>query len=94
MWYHYMEYSKYNQIKFSKNKPEQNLRIIVSCNIYTSVSKLQQTLNFLNLDNIYDLELAKIMHQLKHQKSPKVFIESFAKIEIAPVYYTTNFVYV
>jgi len=49
--------------------------------LYTPVSKLYETLDFLNLDSIYELQLAIFMHKVNHLKLPEIFYESFTKIE-------------
>ena len=40
-------------------KPNNILRIILSCAIYTPVSDLQRSFKFLKLEYIYELELSK-----------------------------------
>ena len=38
------------------------------CSKYCLVTSLNETLNFLKLDNIYQIELAKFMCQVHHKK--------------------------
>ena len=56
------------------------LRIILSCGIETPINKMYSTLQFLKIDDIYEFELYKFMHQLHHGKLPEVFYKSFTKI--------------
>ena len=56
------------------------LRIILSCGIETQINKMYSTLQFLKMDDIFEFELYKFMHQLHHGKLPEVFYKSFAKI--------------
>ena len=56
------------------------LRIITFSSIYTSVMSLYKSLKFLNVYDIYCLELGKFMHKLHNNKLPDVFIRSFNKI--------------
>ena len=56
------------------------LRIISFSSIYTPVETLYKTFNFLQLLEIYKLELGKFMYQLYHNKLPADFILSFKKI--------------
>ena len=56
------------------------LRIILSCGIETPINKMYSTLQFLKIDDIYEFELYKFMHQLHHGKSPEVFYKSSTKI--------------
>ena len=55
------------------------LRIILSCNVCTPVSHLYCSLKFLKLEDIYELELSKFMHQLHNNKPPDIFCEYFPK---------------
>ena len=48
------------------------LRIILSCVIKTPINKMYSTLQLLKIDDIYEFELYKFMHQL-HGKLPEVF---------------------
>ena len=71
-----------NTLKISQIKI---LRIMLSGNItllYLSYI-VYRTIDFLNLtfDNIYELELAKFMHRLQHQKLPKICTKSFTKLD-------------
>jgi len=43
--------------------------------------QLYKNLNFLKLNDIYRLELAKFMHQLYNNKLPKVFTNKLTKLE-------------
>ena len=61
--------SNLNALKKDLNKI---LKIMLSSDIYTPVSKLYCTLDFLKLDDICKLEL-KLMHQLQHLKFPEIF---------------------
>ena len=56
------------------------LRIILSCGIETPINKMYSTLQFLKIDDIYEFELYKFMHQLHYGKLPEVFYKSFTKI--------------
>ena len=55
------------------------LRIILSYGIETQINKMYSTLQFLKMDDIYEFELYKFMHQLHHGKLPEVFYKSFTK---------------
>ena len=44
--------------------------------IYTPVPELYRALNFLSLDNIYELELAKFRHQPQHQILLEFFLQN------------------
>ena len=52
---------------------------MLSSDIYTPISKLYRTLNFLKVDNICKSELAKFIHQLQHQNFSKFFSKSEAE---------------
>jgi len=80
--------TRLNPLKVCQNKI---LRIILPRNICTPVSKLYEALHFLNLDSIYELELAIYMHKVNHLKLPEFFYESFTKIET--VYLHKSFEY-
>ena len=41
---------------------------------------MYSTLQFLKIDDIYEFELYKFMHQLHHGKLPEVFYKSFTKM--------------
>ena len=56
------------------------LRIILSCGIENPINKIYSTLQFLKIDDIYEFELNKFLHQLHHGKLPEVFYKSFTKI--------------
>ena len=56
------------------------LRIIRSWGIETPINKMYSTLQFLKIDDIYESELYKFMHQFHHGKLPEVFYKSFTKI--------------
>ena len=47
-----------------------------SGNICTPVLKLYRALDFLSLDIIYQLELAKFRHQLQHQILLEIFLQN------------------
>ena len=64
------------------------LRIISSCNIYTPVSHLYRFLTFLKLEDIYALELSKLMHQLHNYKLSDIFCKYFTKINTIHYYKT------
>ena len=50
------------------------LKIILSCVIETPINKMYSTLQFRKIDDIYEFELYKFMHQLHHGKNyPKYF---------------------
>ena len=55
---------------------------------FTHVSHLYQNLNLLKLNDIYKLDLAKIMHKLYNNNLPIVFQNQFAKIEKTHTYVT------
>ena len=40
------------------------LMIILSCGIETPIDKMYSTLEFLKIDDVYEFELYKFMHQL------------------------------
>ena len=65
---------------FVKVKLNKILRIILSCSKFTLILTLYKTLNFLQLEDIYLLELAKFMYQLYHRKLPQKFYVSFSKL--------------
>ena len=46
----------------------QELNVKLNNIVHTTVTSLYKTLSFLKLDDIYQLELAKFMHQLHHKK--------------------------
>ena len=54
---------------------------MLSSDIYTPVSKLYRTHNFLNFVNIYELKFAKLIYQLQHQKFSEIFTKSFTKLD-------------
>ena len=56
------------------------LRIILSCSKFTPMSALYKTLNFLQLEDIYLLELAKFIYQLYHSELPQKFYALFSKL--------------
>ena len=66
-----------NAPKISQNKI---LRILLSSDIYTPISELYPTLDILNLDSIYELEVAKFIHQLQYQKLAKICLKLFTKL--------------
>ena len=63
-----------------KVKLNKILRIILSCSKFTPISTLSKALNFLYLDDIYLLELAKFMYQLYHSKLPQKFYALCSKL--------------
>ena len=56
------------------------VRSITRSGKYAPVTPLYKHLNILRLDDIYRLELAKIMYQLSHHLLPKTLQVSFTKI--------------
>ena len=63
-----------NEIKVNMNKI---IRAITNSSRYSSLSPLYKKLNVLKLTEIYELELAKFMHQLQNNKLPKLFQDLF-----------------
>ena len=58
------------------------VRIITWNNKFAQVTKLYKELKFMKLNEIYQLELAKFMHQLnKYNRLPDVYHDQFTKIE-------------
>ena len=57
------------------------LRIIGKKDYNTPITELYQHLNLLVLDDIYKLELAKIMYLLHHNDLPPVLNNSFTKLK-------------
>ena len=53
------------------------VRTITYSSKHCPVTSLYKTLNFLKLDDIYRLELAKFMHQLHHRKFKTAFKDCF-----------------
>ena len=56
------------------------VRTITYSSKYCPVSSLYKTLNFLKLDDIYRLELAKLMYQLHHKKFKTALKDYFVDI--------------
>lgn len=69
--------NKLNQIKVKLNNI---LRIIERKDRWTPINVLYKHLNFLVLDDIYKLELAKIMYLLQLNNLPPILSSSFKKI--------------
>ena len=63
-----------------KVKLNKTLRIILSCSKFTPISTFYKTRNFLQLEDIYLLKLAKFMYQLYHRTLPQRFYASFSKL--------------
>ena len=57
------------------------VRIITWNNKFAHVTKLYKELKILKLNEIYQLELAKFMHQLSYNRLSDVYYDQFAKIE-------------
>ena len=51
-----------------------------SCSKFAPISTLYKTLNFLQLEDVYLLQLAKFIYQLYHSKLPQKFYASFNKL--------------
>ena len=49
---------------------------------FSHVSHLYKRLNYLKFNDIYNLELAKLMHKISNNKSPLSFQQRFNKIEL------------
>ena len=49
-------------------------------NLYMPTSQMYKELQVLKVEDIYQLELAKLMYQLHHNQLPKNFYHSFRKI--------------
>ena len=49
---------------------------------FSHVSRLYKKLNYLKWNDIYDLELAKLMHKICNNKLPLSFQQRFNKIEL------------
>ena len=56
------------------------IRTITRSNRYTSMTSLHKNLKFLKLHDVYNLELGKFMFQLCKGNVPKIFHDSFMKI--------------
>ena len=67
-----------NGIKLNMNKI---IRAKTNSARYSPLSPVYKKLNFLKLTEIYELELAKFMHQLQNNKLPKLFQDLFCKID-------------
>ena len=67
-----------NDIQVNMNKI---IRAITSSSRYSSLSPLYKKLNFHKPTEIYELEVAKFMHQLQNNKLPKFFQDLFCKID-------------
>ena len=57
------------------------MRTIFWKNKFTHVTELYKELQFLKLNEIYELELAKFMYQLHHHQLPDIYFDQFTKIE-------------
>ena len=64
------------------------VRSITRSGKYVPVTPLYKHLNILKLDDIYRLELAKIMYQLRHHLLPKTLQVSFTKVSDIHEHYT------
>ena len=56
------------------------IRTITRSNRYTSMTSLHKKLKFLKLHDVYNFELGKFMFQLCEGNVPKIFHDSFMKI--------------
>ena len=57
------------------------MKIITWNNKLAHVTKLYKELIFLKLNEIYQLELAKFMHQLNYSRLPDMYYDQFTKVE-------------
>ena len=51
------------------------IRSIMLSSSFSSMIALHKNLNILKLEDIYKLELTKIMHQINYDKMPKIFVD-------------------
>ena len=60
-----------------------NIVRTITCNKkFSHVSRLYKNLNYLKLNDIYHLELAKFMHNICNNKLPLLFQQRFIRIEL------------
>ena len=67
-------------LKTIQTRLNQILRVITFSSIRTPVTSLYKNLNFLKLDDIYKLELAKFMHKVYNKTLPKAFKSNLTKL--------------
>ena len=67
-----------NEIQVNMNKIVQ---AITHSSQYSPLSPFNKKLNFLKQTEIYELKMAKFMHQLQNNKLPKLFQKLFCKID-------------
>ena len=75
-------WEKVNKTFFAVAKVKFNkvLRIILSCSKFNPISTLYKTINFLQQEDIYLLELAKFMYPLYHNKLSQKYYASLNKL--------------
>ena len=56
------------------------IRALSSSNLYTPMSSLYKKLNLLKLEDLYKVELGKVMYLYYNKKTPKIFNSFFKKI--------------
>ena len=66
------------------------VRVITNSSRYSPLSPLYKKFNFLKLTEIYELELAKFMHQLQNNKFLKLFHDLFCKTNSVHGHNTTR----
>ena len=60
---------------------------------FSHVTHLYKNLNYLKLNDIYHLELAKFMHKICNNKLPLLFQQRFNKIELVHSHQTRKLTY-
>ena len=60
---------------------------------FSPVTQLYKKLNYLKLNDIYHLELAKFMHKICNNKLPLLFQQRFNKIELVHSHQTIKLTY-
>ena len=64
------------------------VRIITNSSKFCPITRLYKNLNFLKLEDIYKLKLAKYMYKLHHRYLPSSLMNSYTKIELIHVHNT------
>ena len=79
--------------EFNKLQDRQNHLVKTITNNFrlkTRMKPLFQQLNFLKVDSIFKMEVAKFMGKMHNNQIPKVFLPSFRKISVTHSYTTRN----
>ena len=66
------------------------IRTITCSKKFSHVTELYKKLNFLQVKDVYKLELAKFMHKLFNKKLPEMFQNRFTKVRNVHNYETRN----